>query len=169
MCGLTRPTNLKNSYSKKCVHCCIEPRATRTGKKQKEKKCVVLSVSEPLGTVGPVLARRRLCCGTSVFSPLPFLCTSKTRPSVAAVAVLCRTRLTVLRVFRRPKSQTGENRCPVQTIDRDLNAASNHRRLWNVPALWFTSTRLSPTQTRRRSRRLLQVLNFLLLGSNLKQ
>ncbi len=40
-------------------------------------------------------------------------------------------------VIRCPKSQTGENRCPAHTIDRDLNGASNiavcgARQLYNL-------------------------------------
>ncbi len=51
------------------------------------------------------LPARGSFCGLSVFSPLSFFCTSTTRSSVAAVVVLCRSRLTVRVCFDVPKAK----------------------------------------------------------------
>ncbi len=87
-------------------------------KRHKEKKRVVFLVPQPLDTVGAALARERPCCGPLVFSPLSCLCTSTTRPSVAAIVVLRSSRSTVRVCFAVPKAR----RARTDALCRSLTA-----------------------------------------------
>ncbi len=86
----------------------------------REKSAFCFSVPEPLDTVDAALGRQRLYCGPSVCSPLSFLCTSTTRPSVAAVVVLCWNSLTVRVCFAVPRAR----RARIGALCRPLTATS---------------------------------------------
>ncbi len=106
--------------------------------KHKEKNCVVFFGAGTFGhgRRGPC-PRKALLRSVGLLAPVVLLHEYNTSKFCCSCSSALK-QIDGSRVFRCPKSQTGENRCRLQTINRDLNAASNvavcgARQLYDLP------------------------------------
>ncbi len=101
-------------------------------KRHKQKKRVLFFGPGTFGHDRRGPCSRNALLRSLVFLPLPFLCRSTTRRSVAVVAVLCYRSWTVRVYFDAPKGQAGRE--PLHCADNGprLERSFQHRRLSQI-------------------------------------